>query len=207
MDRMIYLSMAGAKATCSARTCWPQPGQCVDHGLSRRDGGFRAVPVRGDGASTRVYALETTIGHDDGRPGATAPAALDVAMQGKPGWPCRGWTAPRPTRAPVIWRSTPKACWSPQRPAGAGRRRPRSRCRPNTTVEIAADGTISPRCGNGRPHHRGPPQAGDARAPLQRGRTACSAPPTAPTCRPTPRAVQAARWKAPTSAPSRPWWR
>ena len=44
---------------------------------------FRAVPVRGDGASTRAYALETTIGYD-ATPGPLTPTGrnLDVAMQG-----------------------------------------------------------------------------------------------------------------------------
>ena len=41
------------------------------------------MPVRGDGASTRVYALESTPGHSDA-PGAvqTTGRALDVAVQG-----------------------------------------------------------------------------------------------------------------------------
>jgi flagellar basal-body rod protein FlgF len=42
------------------------------------------VPVRGDGASTRAFALETTIGYNDAQ-GPLTPTGrnLDVAMQGK----------------------------------------------------------------------------------------------------------------------------
>ena len=44
---------------------------------------FRAVPVQGSGASTRVYALETTPGYD-ASPGVVANTGrpLDVAMRG-----------------------------------------------------------------------------------------------------------------------------
>jgi flagellar basal-body rod protein FlgF len=44
---------------------------------------FRAVPVRGEGATTRAYVLESTIGHDT-RPGAMQATgrSLDVAAQG-----------------------------------------------------------------------------------------------------------------------------
>jgi len=45
---------------------------------------FRAVPVQGSGASTRVYALETTPGYDDS-PGVITNTGrnLDVAAQGR----------------------------------------------------------------------------------------------------------------------------
>jgi flagellar basal-body rod protein FlgF len=45
---------------------------------------FRAVPVQGSGASTRVFALETTPGYDDS-PGVITHTGrnLDVAAQGK----------------------------------------------------------------------------------------------------------------------------
>ncbi len=85
MDRMIYLGMAGAKTNM-------QRQDVLAHNLANASTtGFRAelqavraVPVRGDGASTRVYALETTVGYDD----ASGPInftgrSLDVAMQGK----------------------------------------------------------------------------------------------------------------------------
>jgi flagellar basal-body rod protein FlgF len=145
------------------------------------------VPVRGDGASTRVFALESTIGYDAAAgPVQSTGRPLDVALQGNgPGWPCRRWTAPRPTRAPARCRSTPRAscharacrCWATAvrstLPAGAA-------------VEIAGDGTVTTTVGERRAAGR-PPEAGDARGgagarhrrPVPRRRRA--------TCRPTPR--------------------
>jgi len=44
---------------------------------------LRAVPLRGDGASTRVYALETTTGYNDqAGPITSTDRSLDVAMKG-----------------------------------------------------------------------------------------------------------------------------
>jgi flagellar basal-body rod protein FlgF len=84
VDRLIYLAMAGAKASM-------QRQDVLTHNLANvSTTGFRAelaaqraVPVEGDGASTRVYALETTVGYD-ARPGTVESTgrALDVALRG-----------------------------------------------------------------------------------------------------------------------------
>lgn len=85
MDRMIYVSMAGAKMNM-------QRQEVLSHNLANvSTTGFRAelqavraVPVRGDGASTRVYALDTTVGYDDtAGPINFTGRALDVAMRGQ----------------------------------------------------------------------------------------------------------------------------
>lgn len=85
MDRMIYVAMAGAKMNM-------QRQDVLSHNLANvSTTGFRAelqatraVPVRGDGASTRVYSLETTVGYDDASgPISFTGRGLDVAMQGK----------------------------------------------------------------------------------------------------------------------------
>jgi len=85
MDRMIYLSMAGAKAAMQRQEVLSNNlANASTTGFRAELQAFRAVPVRGDGASTRVYALETTTGHDDAAgPTTTTGRALDVAMQGK----------------------------------------------------------------------------------------------------------------------------
>ncbi|HWH74616.1 MAG TPA: flagellar basal body rod protein FlgF, partial [Methylibium sp.] len=84
MDRMIYLSMAGAKATMQRQEVLSNNlANASTTGFRAELQAFRAVPVRGDGASTRVYALETTTGHDvTPGPVASTGRALDVAMQG-----------------------------------------------------------------------------------------------------------------------------
>ena len=83
MDRMIYLSMSGAKATMQRQdTLAHNLANVSTVGFRAELQAFRSVPVNGSGASTRVYALESTPGYD------SAPGPLqmtgrnfDVAMQ------------------------------------------------------------------------------------------------------------------------------
>jgi flagellar basal-body rod protein FlgF len=84
MDRMIYLSMSGAKATMQRQDVLANNlANASTTGFRAELQAFRAVPVIGDGASTRVYALETTAGYDSSAgPVQQTGRALDVAMQG-----------------------------------------------------------------------------------------------------------------------------
>jgi flagellar basal-body rod protein FlgF len=85
MDRMIYLSMSGAKATLQRQDILAHNLANVSTvGFRAELAAFRAVPVLGDGASTRVYALESTPGYSDA-PGAVQSTgrALDVAVSGR----------------------------------------------------------------------------------------------------------------------------
>lgn len=84
MDRMIYLSMSGAKAAMSRQDVLAHNlANASTTGFREELAAFRAVPVRGDGASTRVYSLETTVGYKSDA-GAVQPTGrnLDVAMKG-----------------------------------------------------------------------------------------------------------------------------
>ena len=84
MDRMIYLSMSGAKATMQRQeTLANNLANVSTVGFRAELAAFRAVPVQGSGASTRVYALESTPGYD-ATPGQVAATGrnLDVAMKG-----------------------------------------------------------------------------------------------------------------------------
>src|SRR4051812_33207923 len=84
MDRMIYLSMSGAKAALQRQdTLANNLANASTNGFRAELTAFRAVPVRGDGASTRVYARETTPGYNQ-ESGALTPTGrnLDVAMTG-----------------------------------------------------------------------------------------------------------------------------
>jgi len=85
MDRMIYLSMAGAKMNMQRQDVMSNNLANVSTGGFRAElQATRAVPVRGDGATTRVYALETTVGYDDSAgPINFTGRGLDVAAQGK----------------------------------------------------------------------------------------------------------------------------
>ena len=85
MDRMIYLSMSGAKAMLQRQDVLAHNLANVSTaGFRAEMAAFRAVPVLGDGASTRVYALESTTGYNDA-PGLVENTgrALDVALNGK----------------------------------------------------------------------------------------------------------------------------
>ena len=84
MDRMIYLSMSGAKATMQRQdTLANNLANVSTPGFRAELQAFRAVPVQGSGASTRVYTLETTTGYD-ATPGAITSTgrSLDVAVKG-----------------------------------------------------------------------------------------------------------------------------
>jgi flagellar basal-body rod protein FlgF len=84
MDRMIYLSMAGAKASMQRQDVLANNLANVStNGFRAELQAFRAVPVRGEGASTRAYSLETTIGYNDAAGVVQATGRnLDVAMSG-----------------------------------------------------------------------------------------------------------------------------
>jgi flagellar basal-body rod protein FlgF len=58
MDRLIYLAMSGAKATMQRQEVLANNlANASTNGFRAEMQAFRAVPIRGDGASTRVYAL------------------------------------------------------------------------------------------------------------------------------------------------------
>jgi flagellar basal-body rod protein FlgF len=84
MDRMIYLSMSGAKATLQRQDVLAHNlANASTNGFRAELQAFRAVPVRGDGASTRVYALESTVGHSTlTGPVQSTGRSLDVAAHG-----------------------------------------------------------------------------------------------------------------------------
>ena len=70
MDRLIYTAMSGANAAASRQAVLSNNlANASTNGFREEMSTYRAVPLRGEGASTRVFALEATSGHSD-RPGA-----------------------------------------------------------------------------------------------------------------------------------------
>lgn len=147
MDRMIYLSMSGAKATMQRQDALAHNLANVSTpGFRAELQAFRAVPVEGSGASTRVYSLETTTGYDmspgpitstgrnldvatsggawltvqalDGTEAYTRGGALDVTSEG---------TLVTRSGLPIMGDGGPLTV------------------QPNTSVSIGADGTVSAR--------------------------------------------------------------
>jgi flagellar basal-body rod protein FlgF len=168
---MIYLSMSGAKATLERQDVLAHNLANVStNGFRAELQAFRAVPVRGDGATTRVYALESTVGYD-AAPGPVQSTGreLDVAMQGS------AWLAVQAldgteayTRAgslqldtegnlvtasglPVLGDGGPIAV-----PVGA-------------SIDIATDGTVTVKDGRTRPQPVGRLKMVTPEAPLERG--------------------------------------
>jgi flagellar basal-body rod protein FlgF len=165
MDRMIYNAMAGAKAAMQRQDVLSHNLANVSTtGFRAEMASFRAVPVRGDGASTRVYALETTLGHDDkAGPWNRTDRKLDVAMVGKSWLAVQGAGRHRGLHARRSSRHQRRG------PAGHPNGLPvlgdggPVTVPPNTTVQIGGDGTISAQGATGGPTTGRPPQAGDAR--------------------------------------------
>lgn len=171
MDRMIYLSMAAAKATMHRQ-------EVVAHNLANAStngfraelAAFRAVPVRGDGASTRVYALESTVGYSNA-PGVvqTTGRPLDVAVKGN------SWLAVQAldgteayTRAGSMEVNAEGLLTDVQGRPVVGDGGPLT-IPANATVEVAADGTVSAKVGRERPQPVGRLKLVTPEAPMQRG--------------------------------------
>lgn len=84
MDRVIYTALSGANAAMHRQQVLSHNLANVNtNGFRAEMATFRAVPLRGEGASTRVYALEATAGHLD-TPGSMNSTGrnLDIAAVG-----------------------------------------------------------------------------------------------------------------------------
>ncbi len=171
MDRLIYLSMAGAKATMQRQdTLANNLANASTNGFRAEMQAFRAVPVRGDGASTRVYALESTIGHDS-RPGPVQSTgrSLDVAMQGNAWLGVQALDGTEAyTRAGSLQVSAEGQLVTPSGLPILGDGGPIT-VGLNAAIEIAADGSITSTTGNGRPQQVGRLKLVTPEAPLTRG--------------------------------------
>ncbi len=85
MDRMIYTAMTGATAAANRQTVIAHNLANVSTtGFRQQLATFRAVPLRGDGATTRVFALEASSGSSDrAGPAIRTDRALDVMATGQ----------------------------------------------------------------------------------------------------------------------------
>jgi flagellar basal-body rod protein FlgF len=171
MDRMIYLSMSGAKATLQRQdTLANNLANASTVGFRAELQAFRSVPVDGSGASTRVYALETTPGYD-GTPGPLQATgrALDVAMKGD------AWLAVQAldgteayTRAGALEVSSEGVLSTAGGLSVLGDGGPIN-VPQNSEISIGADGTISAKGPNGRTSPVGRLKLVTPEAPLERG--------------------------------------
>ena len=66
MDRLIYTAMTGANAAAHRQSVLANNlANASTNGFRAELSTYRSVPLRGDGATTRVFALEATAGHLD----------------------------------------------------------------------------------------------------------------------------------------------
>lgn len=152
MDRMIYLSMSGAKATMQRQDQLANNLANVSTvGFRAELQAFRAVPVNGSGASTRVYALESTPGYD-ASPGVITNTGrpLDVAMRGNAWLAVQGLDGTEAyTRAGSLDVAADGTLTTTGGLTVLGDGGP-IQVPPNTEVAIAPDGTVSAKAANGR---------------------------------------------------------
>ena len=152
MDRMIFLSMSGAKATMQRQDALANNlANASTPGFRAELQAFRSVPVEGSGASTRVYSLETTTGYDS-TPGAITSTGrnLDVAAKGN------AWLAVQAldgteayTRGGSLELSSDGTLTTRSGLPILGDGGP-LQVPPNTAVSIGSDGTVSAKSSDGK---------------------------------------------------------
>jgi len=171
MDRMIYLSMTGAKASMQRQDALAHNlANASTPGFRAELTAFRAVPVRGDGASTRVYALESTPGYD-AQPGAVQPTGrnLDVALEGKAWLAVQGLDGTEAyTRAGALDVDAEGLLVTKTGLSVLGDGGPIT-IPANAQVQIAPDGTVTAAVGNAKPQSVGKLKLVTPETPLQRG--------------------------------------
>ena len=171
MDRVIYLAMAGAKANMQRQDVLANNlANASTNGFRAEMAAFRAVPVLGDGASTRAYALESTIGHDDrSGPVQTTGRELDVAMKGNAWLAVQGNDGTEAyTRAGALQVTAEGQLVTATGRAVLGDGGPIT-LPANARVEIADDGSISASVGSDRPQAVGRLKLVTPEAALARG--------------------------------------
>jgi flagellar basal-body rod protein FlgF len=171
MDRMIYLSMTGAKATMQRQEVLANNlANASTPGFRAELTAFRAVPVQGSGAATRVYALESTPGYN-AEPGAVQATGrnLDVAMKGNAWLAVQGLDGTEAyTRAGALDINNEGLLVTKTGLTVLGDGGPIT-IPANAQVQIAPDGTISAAVGNAKPQSVGKLKLVTPEAPLQRG--------------------------------------
>lgn len=171
MDRMIYLSMTGAKASMQRQDALAHNlANASTPGFRAELTAFRAVPVRGDGASTRVYALESTPGYN-AEPGAVQPTGrnLDVALEGKAWLAVQGLDGTEAyTRAGALDVDAEGLLVTKTGLSVLGDGGPIT-IPANAQVQIAPDGTVTAAVGNAKPQWVGKLKLVTPETPLQRG--------------------------------------
>jgi flagellar basal-body rod protein FlgF len=171
MDRLIYLSMSGAKAMMQRQDALAgNLANVSTPGFRAELEAFRAVPVQGSGASTRVYTVETSTGYD-ATPGPITSTGrnLDVAAKGDAWFSVQALDGTEAyTRSGAFEVSTDGTLTTagglPVVGSGGPIQVPQ-----NTAISIGADGTVSAKSSDGKSSSIGKLKLVTAATPLERG--------------------------------------
>ncbi len=171
MDKMIYSSMTGAKASLQRQEVLAHNLANVSTpGFREALSAFRSVPVLGDGASTRVFALESTPGYNN-QPGPVQATgrSLDVAMKGDAWLAVQGLDGTEAyTRAGALDVTAEGLLVTQNGLSVQGDGGPIT-LPANAIVHIGSDGTVSAKVGNGRAQTVGKLKLVTPEAPMLRG--------------------------------------
>jgi flagellar basal-body rod protein FlgF len=171
MDRVIYLAMAGAKASMQRQDVVANNlANASTTGFRAELTAFRAVPVLGDGASTRVYSLESTPGYNaEAGPITSTGRNLDVAMKGNAWLALQGSDGTEAyTRFGALDVGPEGTLVTRTGLTVLGDGGPIT-VPANASVQIGEDGTITARTGNGAPQGIGRLKMVTPEGPLNRG--------------------------------------
>jgi flagellar hook protein FlgE len=151
MDRVIYTALSGANAAMHRQQVLSHNLANVNtNGFRAEMATFRAVPLRGEGATTRVFALEATAGHLD-TPGSMNSTGrnLDIAATGQSYFAIQGLDGTEAyTRAGAL-QVSPRACWWGMAACPCWTTAVRPSTFPTTPrSNIGSDGTVSVKVGN-----------------------------------------------------------
>jgi flagellar basal-body rod protein FlgF len=163
--------MSGAKAALQRQdTLANNLANVSTNGFRAELTAFRAVPIRGDGASTRVFALESTPGYNAAPGPITATGrSLDVAMTGNSWLAVQGLDGTEAyTRQGSLQVNAEGVLVTEDGLQVNGDGGPIT-VPPNASVDIAADGTVSARVGNQKPTNVGKLKMVTPEAPMTRG--------------------------------------
>jgi flagellar basal-body rod protein FlgF len=163
--------MSGAKATMQRQDVLANNLANVStNGFREELQSFRAVPVRGDGASTRAYALETTTGYNPAAGNVVATGrSLDVAVKGNAWLAVQGLDGTEAyTRAGSLDVNAEGTLVTRTGLTVLGGGGPIS-VPPSAEISIGSDGTVSARVPGGVPSPVGKLKLVTSESPLLRG--------------------------------------
>ena len=154
MDHLIYTAMTGANAAAQRQAVLSNNlANASTNGFRAELSTFRAVPVRGDGATTRVMAVESTAGYlDRAGPAQTTGRSLDAMTADNSWFAVQGLDGTEAYTRSGSFEVSPEGTLVTHNglPVFSDGSAPIT-IPPGAQVSIGSDGTISAKVGNAAP--------------------------------------------------------